>query len=51
MRYSEIPEGARQMVPAEGEAPALVSGETYYLVALKDLVQPLARCTFVYEGP
>ncbi|MFN3197743.1 MAG: proteinase inhibitor [Bradymonadia bacterium] len=51
MRYGEAPEGTRQMVPAEGEAPALVPGETYYLVALKDIVLPLSRCTFVYEGP
>lgn len=50
MKYGEMPEKARQMVPEAGEAPALVPGETYYLVALKDIVLPLTRCTFVYEG-
>ena len=48
--YGEVPDGASQRVPATGDAPALVSGETYYFVALSDTILPLERCTFVFDG-
>jgi hypothetical protein len=41
-----VPAGARQVFPASGQPPALVSGQTYYLYALRDIYQPLARCLF-----
>jgi hypothetical protein len=36
----------RQRVPASGAPLPLVSGATYYLVALRDVGFPLARCLF-----
>jgi len=45
--YGAVPEGAAQRVPAEGAAPALVSGSTYFLVVLRDVAQPITRCLFV----
>ncbi|MEM9860480.1 MAG: proteinase inhibitor [Myxococcota bacterium] len=45
--YGELPDGAVQRIPASGSAPALVSGETYYLHVQRDVVQPITRCTFV----
>jgi hypothetical protein len=41
-----VPAGARQAFPASGAPAALVSGQTYYLYALRDIYQPLARCLF-----
>ncbi|MEZ4470725.1 MAG: proteinase inhibitor [bacterium] len=51
MAYGEVPEGARQRVPADGVAPALTPGETYYLYVLRDVGLPVTRCLFTYEGP
>lgn len=49
--YGELPQGAAfQALPAEGAPPALVPGQTYYLYVLADIIRPLARCLFVYEG-
>jgi hypothetical protein len=45
--YGSTPEGASQAWPTSGPAPALVSGRTYYLVALLDVYQPATRCLFV----
>lgn len=45
--YGVVPEGATQRVPSEGAAPALVSGQDYYLYVLLDIAVPLARCEFV----
>lgn len=49
VRYGQIPEGSRQVFPANADdAPvALTSGETYYLYAQTDLMLPTTRCTFV----
>ena len=38
---------AAQRVPAEGAAPTLESGSTYFLVVLRDVAQPITRCLFV----
>ncbi|MCA9540310.1 MAG: proteinase inhibitor, partial [Myxococcales bacterium] len=49
--YGEPPAGAAfQAVPAAGPPPTLVPGNTYYLYVLADIIRPLARCLFVYEG-
>lgn len=45
--YGAVPEGAAQRVPAEGAAPTLESGSTYFLVVLRDVAQPITRCLFV----
>lgn len=45
--YGEVPSGAAQRVPADGPAPTLTTGETYYLVVLRDVGLPLERCLFV----
>lgn len=47
--YGVAPAGARTAFPASGAPAALVSGQTYYLVALRDIYQPLTRCLFVAE--
>jgi len=47
--YGTTPEGAFQTYPVMGPPPALVSGETYYLYALRDVYQPATRCLF--EAP
>jgi hypothetical protein len=44
--FGSVPQGAGQVVPAEAAAPVLQSGEQYYLVALRDIYQPLTRCLF-----
>jgi len=45
--YGEAPAGAQVTFPASGQAPELVRGQTYYLVALLDIYQPATRCEFV----
>lgn len=45
--YGDRPQGASQAWPVDGAPPALVSGATYYLVALLDVYQPATRCLFV----
>jgi hypothetical protein len=45
--YGEIPGDARQAFPETGAPAPLESGETYYLVALADIIVPATRCTFV----
>lgn len=45
--YGTVPEGAAQRVPADGAAPTLESGSTYFLVVLRDVAQPITRCLFV----
>jgi hypothetical protein len=45
--YGEAPEGARQRFPAQGAPAALVSGQVYYIYALRDIGIPLTRCLFV----
>lgn len=47
MSYGELPADAYQRVPRTGDAPALVSGETYYLYVQRDVALPITRCTFV----
>lgn len=46
--YGSEPTGTSQAVPTSGAPAALVPGTTYYVVALKDVYQPLTRCTFTY---
>ncbi len=49
--YGELPPGAAfQALPAEGPAPTLAPGQTYYLYVLADIIRPLERCLFVYDG-
>lgn len=47
LRYGETPAGATQVAPVSGAPTALISGQTYYLVALRDVYQPITRCLFV----
>lgn len=44
--YGSAPTGSAQAYPVDGAAPALESGQTYYLVALLDVYQPATRCLF-----
>lgn len=46
VKYGVTPGGARQRFPETGAPPALVSGRTYYLYVLADIVQPNTRCLF-----
>jgi hypothetical protein len=46
VRYGDVPPSAFQAWPTAGRPPALESGQTYYLVALKDVIQPYVRCLF-----
>jgi hypothetical protein len=48
--YGSEPDGASQSWPVDGDAPALVAGQTYYLVALLDIYQPATRCLFTAGG-
>lgn len=48
--YGTEPDGASQSWPVDGDAPALVAGQTYYLVALLDIYQPATRCLFTAGG-
>ena len=47
----EIPDGARQVVPADGSEPALVEGRTYRIFATADfmLIRDI-NCTFVHQA-
>lgn len=47
LRYGAVPAGATQAAPASGAPSPLISGQTYYLVALRDVYQPVTRCLFV----
>jgi len=44
--YGEVPADAVQAWPVQGAPEPLVSGKTYYLVALTDIIQPTTRCLF-----
>jgi len=44
--YGVAPEGTLQRAPLMGPAPALVSGQKYYLYVLADIAQPNTRCLF-----
>lgn len=47
MSYGEAPSGTVQRIPSDGSAaPALESGRTYYLAVMRDIAQPITRCTF-----
>lgn len=48
--FGEVPDGADQVFPASGEAPALAPGKTYYLYVQADVGIPITRCTFAYGG-
>ncbi|MFT5433065.1 MAG: hypothetical protein ACI9OJ_003770 [Myxococcota bacterium] len=45
--YGAVNGAAVQRVPETGEPAPLISGESYYLVALRDIGIPLTRCIFV----
>ncbi|MCB9600536.1 MAG: proteinase inhibitor [Sandaracinus sp.] len=45
--YGTLPEGVSQRVPAEGPAPTLQSGRSYFLYVQRDVAQPITRCLFV----
>ncbi|MCB9664841.1 MAG: proteinase inhibitor [Alphaproteobacteria bacterium] len=48
LAYGSTPEGTVQAWPETGAAPALQAGTAYYLYVLRDVYQPLARCTFTF---
>jgi hypothetical protein len=48
--YGTIPEGAKQIFPAEGTAEKLVAGQKYLIYVLADIAVPLTRCVFTYPG-
>jgi hypothetical protein len=48
--YGSTPDNTFQTIPAQGEAPELVQGESYYLYVLADVGAPITRCLFVYEA-
>ena len=45
--FGDLPDGTAQAWPESMAPTALVSGETYYLVALLDIYQPATRCLFM----
>ena len=47
--YGDAPSGTRQVWPTDDAAPALVSGQTYYLYVLQDVYIPITRCLFTAE--
>ena len=48
--YGTVPAGATQAFPKQGDRPLeLVSGQSYYLAAFVDIIQPATRC--VFEAP
>ena len=46
LRYGELPPGTRQAFPEDAEAPVLQPGDQLYLYVLRDIYQPITRCTF-----
>lgn len=48
LSYGSIPAGSKQRFPAEGAAPKLVKGESYWLYVLKDVGFPVSSCIFTY---
>ncbi|MGB0646456.1 MAG: hypothetical protein ACPGQS_04730, partial [Bradymonadia bacterium] len=51
LRYGSTPNDTFQRIPADGDAPALETGSTYYIYVLADVGSPITRCIFQYEGP
>lgn len=52
LRYGTTPgTGSYQDTPAEGLAPSLTKGRTYFLHVLHDMGLPITSCTFVYGEP
>jgi hypothetical protein len=49
LAYGDAPANTYQRWPETGSAPALVSGQTYYLYVLADIYLPLTRCLFTAE--
>lgn len=47
--YGDVPGGTRQAFPTSGGPDGLIPGRTYYLVALRDIYQPITRCLFTAE--
>jgi hypothetical protein len=45
--YGEVSGERRQRIPETGQPSPLVSGDTYYLYALRDIAVPITRCLFV----
>jgi hypothetical protein len=45
--YGSTPAGSVQKVPSQGAPPTLTSGETYHLVALRDVLFARTSCLFV----
>jgi hypothetical protein len=50
LRYGEVAGSQQQRVPAAGQAPPLVPGETYHLHVLRDVGFPITRCLFTAPG-
>ncbi|MFT5457486.1 MAG: hypothetical protein ACI9K2_003980 [Myxococcota bacterium] len=46
IRYGATPGDTFQAWPVDAPAPSLQAGNTYYLVALRDIYQPATRCLF-----
>lgn len=46
IRYGVVPSTMTQLFPASGKPKALVSGKTYYLHAMADVLTPISRCLF-----
>jgi hypothetical protein len=46
IRYGIVPSTMTQQFPASGKPKALVSGKTYYLHAMADVLTPISRCLF-----
>lgn len=47
--FGQVPTNGTQIIPDTGMAPSLEAGETYYLYVLRDIYQPLSRCTFTAQ--
>lgn len=44
VKYGVVPDGTTQRTPATGSAPALVSGQQYFLYVSADQLLPITRC-------
>jgi len=50
IQYGQLPDGASQAWPLDGDPPALEPGKTYYVYVLLDVGVPVLRCLSTLEG-
>lgn len=50
IKYGELPNSMNQRFPIDGAPQELVPGNEYYLYVTADVIVPITRCLFTYEG-